>query len=128
MGADTQSLAWLALATTTGLRPRDALTLVERLGSARAVLEATAAPSELRAALEGALVRADAEARAIARAGASLVVWSDAGYPARLREIADAPLALAVRGSLGDTDEIAVAVVGTRHASEYGRRVATELA
>src|SRR5207249_1415000 len=52
----------------------------------------------------------------------------DAGYPARLREIADAPLALAVRGTLGDPDEIAVAVVGTRHASEYGRRVATEIA
>ena len=79
MGADTQSLAWLALATTPGLRPREALTLVERLGSARAALEAAAD-------LQGGLARAGVEARAIAAAGASLVVWGDAGYPARLRE------------------------------------------
>src|SRR5262249_56281100 len=37
------------------------------------------------------------------------------------------PLVLAVRGGL-DPDELAVAVVGARRASGYGRRVAEELA
>ena len=100
MAADTQSLAWLALAITPGLRPRDALTLVERLGSPRAALETIDR--------DGGLARGEAESRAIARAGATLVAWGDPGYPVRLREIADAPLALAVRGTLGDPDEIAI--------------------
>jgi len=45
----------------------------------------------------------------------------------RLRHIADPPLALAVRGALA-ADEPAIAVVGARRASEYGRRIADELA
>src|SRR5262245_32610081 len=127
MGFGTESLEWLALATTKGLASSVALELVVRLGSPRALLDATpgdlnaaGAPAELVERLPRDLAAAEAEARAIARAGASLVVWGDAAYPARLREIAEPPLALAVRGTLGDADEVAIAIVGTRRASEYG--------
>src|SRR6266576_2010525 len=64
---------------------------------------------------------------ALALVDASLVTWPDAEYPVRLRHIADPPLALAVRGALA-ADEPAIAVVGARRASEYGRRIADELA
>ena len=126
--------AWLALALTPGVGPRRALALVERLGSPAAALAAPASslqeagvPKAVGAALRGAADRAQTEASKIAAAGASLVTWSDASYPDRLREIPDPPLALAVRGALA-AGELCVAVVGARRASEYGRRVAEELA
>src|SRR5438093_13452656 len=121
MGFATESLHWLALATTKGLRPSVALELVARLGSPRAVLAASAgaltatgAPAKLADRLPRHLATAEAEARAIANAGASLLVWGDPAYPTRLREISEPPLALAVRGTLGDDDEVSIAIVGTR--------------
>lgn len=48
----------------------------------------------------------------------------DAAYPAVLREIADPPEPLYVRGTLDEQDRAAVAVVGARRASAYGLAVA----
>lgn len=67
------------------------------------------------------------ELRRAQAGGASLVTFSDPRYPARLRTIADPPPVLYIKGELG-LDEKAVAIVGTRSASEYGRRVARDLA
>src|SRR3989475_13108706 len=52
----------------------------------------------------------------------------DAAYPARLRWIFDRPSRLYVRGELHPADGSAVAIVGARRATEYGRAVADELA
>ncbi|HYB43124.1 MAG TPA: DNA-processing protein DprA [Candidatus Methylomirabilis sp.] len=52
---------------------------------------------------------------------------SDREYPALLREIADAPDALYVRGALLERDALAIAVVGSRQATSYGTGVAEEL-
>ena len=49
-------------------------------------------------------------------------------YPARLREIDDAPPVIYVRGSWEPPDEWSVSVVGTRRATPYGRQAADELA
>ena len=49
-------------------------------------------------------------------------------YPARLREIDDAPPVIYVRGELIADDEWGVAIVGTRRATAYGRQAAGELA
>jgi DNA processing protein len=68
------------------------------------------------------------EAGRIAAAGARLVGCDDADYPARLRSLPDAPLVLAVRGTPDAADVPAVAVVGARRCSAYGRRVAEEIA
>jgi DNA processing protein len=131
---DDGALGWLALAVCPGLTPRQAFGLIARFGSPAGVLGA--GPAALDAAgagaaaaeIGGALDRGRTEARALGSAGATLVTWDDPGYPARLRQIPDPPLALAVRGTLGDPDEPAVAIVGTRRASEYGRRMATAIA
>jgi len=48
----------------------------------------------------------------------------DAGYPAVLRTLPDAPPVLYVRGEIRPADAVAVAVVGARRASPYGVAVA----
>ncbi len=68
----------------------------------------------------------------IERANVTVLTWDDADYPSNLREIDAPPPVLYVRGTLYPADAVAIAVVGTRRASAYGREVAhmsaTELA
>lgn len=68
----------------------------------------------------------------LVRSGIELLTMFDAGYPAPLAEIAAPPPVLFSRGRLIETDELAVAVVGTRAPSPYGkdmaRSIATDLA
>jgi DNA processing protein len=67
------------------------------------------------------------ELQRVERAGARIIPFADSNYPARLRMIPDPPPLLYVKGELTPMDEKAVAVVGSRSASDYGRRVAREL-
>jgi DNA processing protein len=64
----------------------------------------------------------------MAQLGVRLLLESDAEYPPGLREIADPPLLLSMRGELQPGDRVAVAIVGTRRATAYGRRMAERLA
>ena len=59
--------------------------------------------------------------------GARAINWHDSEYPPRLLEIPDPPPILYLRGKLAAQDERAVAVVGTRKATAYGREVAATL-
>ncbi len=70
----------------------------------------------------------DAELARLAAAQTHLLTWADDAYPARLREMDDAPPVLYVRGELLPDDAEAVALVGTRRATPYGREVAHQLA
>ncbi len=70
----------------------------------------------------------DMEMERLDHAGVRALTWHDPAYPAKLREIHDQPPVLYVRGQLTPADEWAVAVVGTRRASVYGRQAAEELA
>jgi DNA processing protein len=129
--ATSRARAWLALALVPGLGPTQARRLVERAGSPEAARALS--PVELASAgVDGAGwaeagARADRELTQLALLGASLRACDEAGYPAALRAIADPPLVLGIRGRLDDHAG-AVAIVGARHASGYGRRVAEELA
>ena len=68
-----------------------------------------------------------AEIERLAEAGVTTLRWDEPGYPARLKEIDDPPPVLYIRGQLTDKDEWALAVVGTRRATPYGRQVAEEM-
>ena len=57
----------------------------------------------------------------------SALTWEDDEYPRRLKEIDQPPPVLYVRGTLQEQDDWAVAMVGTRHATAYGRQVADEV-
>ncbi len=69
----------------------------------------------------------DREVRRVAAVGAHILTWEDEGYPKLLAEIPDPPPVLYVRGELKLEDAWAVAVVGTRRASTYGREVTRRL-
>jgi DNA processing protein len=64
----------------------------------------------------------------VASLGIQILTWEDELYPKRLKEIDQPPPVLYVRGALTPEDAWAVAVVGTRRVSAYGRQVAEELA
>jgi len=61
-------------------------------------------------------------------AGVALLTVEDPAYPRRLLEIQGAPPVLFVKGELRAEDDGAVAIVGTRHPTGYGRAVAERLA
>lgn len=58
----------------------------------------------------------------------TVLTWEDEAYPKRLRQIDQPPPVLYVRGELLEQDAWAVAVVGTRRVTGYGRQVAEEIA
>ncbi len=69
----------------------------------------------------------DDEIARIERAGVQVLTWESPDYPRNLLQIYDPPPVLYVRGELTPEDEWAVAVVGTRRASAYGREAARRL-
>ncbi len=70
----------------------------------------------------------DGEVEALRKANVQAYCWLDDEYPPRLKEIDDRPPVLYVRGALLPDDEWAVAVVGTRRATPYGRQAAEHFA
>lgn len=112
--------------------------LVDRLGTVEAIL--SAGEDDLRGArgVGPELARAIVEQRdrldvagelaAAEGMGARVLTPEDAEYPDPLRQIHDPPLALYVQGVLEARDRRALAIVGTRSPSAYGREVAERFA
>jgi DNA processing protein len=70
----------------------------------------------------------EAECEAARRSSAMLLTPFEGPYPRLLREIPDAPLLLYARGDVARLSLPAVAIVGARAATNYGREVCTRLA
>lgn len=69
----------------------------------------------------------DAYLAKVEKSGATVLTWETADFPKVLREIPAAPPVLFVRGSLEPADQWAIAVVGTRRMTAYGRLVTQDL-
>lgn len=69
----------------------------------------------------------DAELRMLERLGIQVIALDSADYPPLLRQIPDPPPVLYLKGALLPTDSAALAVVGTRKATPYGRQIAETL-
>jgi DNA processing protein len=134
---DPALVAAVRLAMVPGVGPATRRTLLEQFGSAEAVL--AAAPSQLRDVpgvgpkLTQRIAAADeidveSQLRLCREHGLLLLTEDSSEYPRLLREIYDPPAVLFVRGTLEPTDSLAIAIVGTRHASNYGRQQAERLA
>ena len=70
----------------------------------------------------------DREIRDCASQNIAIIVESDPRYPRLLQQIPDPPGVLFRRGDDQPDDQLALAVVGTRHATSYGLRQAERLA
>jgi DNA processing protein len=64
----------------------------------------------------------------IEKQGIKIITWEDEAYPSRLKEIDQPPPVLFVRGEYLQDDLFAVALVGTRRVTPYGRQITEELA
>ncbi len=128
---------WIALRLVPGLGNVTCRSLLEHFASAQRIFSASR--QEL-AQVEGVGPQtADAirrfngsdaiheEIERIESSGVSAVTYASPLYPAYLKRIYDPPPMLYCRGSLAPADNAAMAVVGSRSASDYGRRAAGDI-
>ena len=71
---------------------------------------------------------ADETIRLCERENVKIILEGDADYPRLLATIPDPPPILFVRGAFAPADALSVAIVGSRHANAYGRRITEQLA
>jgi DNA processing protein len=128
----------LALHLVPGLGPRLTRALLERFATAARALQAPAAHLQevphigpkLAQSLSAGMrcVDVEAELEVIGRQSVRLLFRNSADFPASLQDIPDSPYVLYVQGTLLPADDRAVALVGSRQHSGYGRRVTERLA
>lgn len=63
----------------------------------------------------------------VAKSGYTVLTWNSPDYPVYLKEAPAPPPVLYVDGALTETDRWAVAVVGTRRLTAYGRQMTREI-
>ena len=69
----------------------------------------------------------DAELARVEAAGIRLLTWQMPEYPSYLKETPTPPPLIYVAGEIREVDQFAVAVVGTRRLTSYGRQVTKDL-
>jgi DNA processing protein len=128
----------LALTLVPGLGPRLTEALLRQFGSASAVRSARAEQlatiPRISPRLAGEFAQAlhtadvDGELALLEKHNVELLSRDDPGFPRLLTEIPDAPHLLYVRGGIAPADANAVAVVGSRQCSSYGKRLTEQIA
>src|SRR5688572_14151935 len=126
------------LSLVSGVGPLLRKALLERFGSPAAVLAASRDELQrvdgigpkiaARIAAAKDEIDAELELRIAADNGIDVLTEADADYPRPLKQIHDPPGVLFRRGKSLPQDELAVAIVGTRHATRYGLAQAERLA
>ena len=150
--ADVERDAWAVLAGVRGIGPVAFAALLARYGNVRAILEEASSPggverlataegddrpddadrvitSEVAEAVADAARRADATLARIRELGLRVLTIEDPRYPVRLASIEMPPHVLYVLGDPAALSvDAAVAIVGTRRATDGGRAFAARLA
>ena len=135
---NNETICACALVKVFGYEPRIALSLVENLGSASAVFDL---PQKERDELVGPKYAGDlsdafleqtaAELRELERQGCHFLPMSDPAFPAALRDCGDSPAGLYYRSDSAPErifgKRPAIAIVGTRDISPYGRECCARL-
>lgn len=71
--------------------------------------------------------RLEEELALLERLRARVLISTDGDFPESLKSLNDAPIVLYMKGDRRPVDSLAVAVVGTRHPTDYGRAAAERL-
>ncbi len=136
--SDGEARAAMLLSLVPHVGPQIHQTLVEHFGSASSVLEAS--PSAIREVpgigqtLAMSIARAkgtidiEEELEHCRTNDIDVIPLGSEDYPRNLREIPDPPSVLYVKGEMQPSDMLAIAIVGTRHASSYGQRESSRMA
>jgi DNA processing protein len=122
---------WLALSLVPGVGSILIKRLLERFKTPEAVFRA---PMKELLKIEGLGVKVAGEIQRgpsekvvrrelslIKEVGGKIITLRDDDYPKRLKDIYDPPALLYMRGELKSEDELAIAIVGSRKTSPYGR-------
>ena len=123
-----ETLSALTLVCLRGLSASMAMCLYKKYESATLALEhLDEVPARFRKkvleALPEAQERAKVELEFCKQKNIQVLIFSDEGYPARLRECEDAPLVLFYRGVANLNEKRIISVVGTRKISERGKSI-----
>lgn len=140
-GGDRETRAALALASVPGFGPATIRDLVDLFGSADAVLAAARSPRlvptshpdapryrSLLGRLRGVHPVAPGHLHQLRQKDIDLVTYGTSAYPVPLAHLHHPPPILYFRGPATLAPHGAVAIVGTRRATEYGRRLAGDIA
>lgn len=135
---ETRRRQAVQLSLVPGVGPSKFQRLLDHFGSPGAILNASVLELQEVAQIGPKLARslvthatesaAHEELKRAQTAGVSVLVRGLEPYPAQLARIPDPPIVLYVRGTLLPADQLAVAIVGSRHCTTYGRRQAFRLA
>ena len=130
--SDAERLDWLRLARSENVGPITFLALLDRFGSAAAVLDALPALARRggrrRPIKVCSRAAAEREFEALAGLGGRTIALAEPAYPEPLAAIPDPPPVLAVRGRADLLLTDSIAVVGARNASANGLHFAERLA
>ncbi len=130
-------LEWIALLTVPNVGPIRFVSLVNKFGSPKSVLSASV--KDLRQVEDvGEITASDIKTKAdwkeaekqIKLAEKNRIGWItflDSDYPKNLKQIYDFPPFFFLLGTLNEKDDMALAIVGTRSASPYGKSVTEKI-
>lgn len=132
--ADSDRNAMITLAMLPKIGPRTLVALLDHFGNARSTLAATGPELAQVAGVGPKLIHTIRTAHHhvdlqgvldwCAENDSQIVVRGTSAYPQRLCDLPDAPPILFLRGEINQDDQLAVAIVGTRHATHYGLKQA----
>src|SRR5262245_14030829 len=133
MSPDDEARDLLTLHLVSGVGPRLTSALLEHFGSATAILQASVDDlldvpylgPNVAQAIAGAASQgvADAELVRLSQNNVQLLASGTPDYPTMLNGIPDQPHLLFIRGTLRLEDANAVALVGSRHCTSYGKKM-----
>lgn len=121
---------WLWLTTRKGVDSAAALTVLDHFVTPERAYYADPEeydlmplpPAARKGLLDKELGQADAILGDCQRLGLRIMTFQDADYPERLRQLADPPMVLYIRGRVFAFDEeAAIGIVGAREPSDYGK-------
>ena len=134
---DPNLIAAMRLSLVPGVGPLIRKALVEHFGSAEDVLAATGQElkrvpgvgAKLSAAIKDAdQIDVETELATCREHSIDIITEADERYPRMLSEIHDPPAIFYCRGELTSHDAVAIGIVGSRHATAYGKKIAEQLA
>jgi DNA processing protein len=129
---------WLRIANCQGVGPVIFGRLLERFGSPEEILNASMTSLSQVEGIGGKTAEkifrsrndfdVEKEIALADKFGACIIDITDARYPAALKKIYDPPPVIYVKGDFLPSDSLAVAIVGSRHCSNYGTEQASRFA